>query len=211
MITGQTTTRYRGEAFDWLEEIMKSSWDQKEYYEGYMELSETWIREKAKTAKEELERLDKEYAFEFEELGDVNQFERNKLGVLETINPKILYNSLFLTIYTYLEEVLREICKSHYLDHDDKIIPRYKRNIIINYYSIIQKFGDFSSLEPLWKEILQLREWRNDIVHNKYPKPVITKQIVADLNLTIWDFVYGIYKLVELPDDPPTKALIPRV
>ncbi|MCF6404456.1 hypothetical protein L3C95_16280 [Chitinophaga filiformis] len=210
MISGSTTrrTQYQIEAGDRLEYIMRDSCDRKDYYKEYMALSESWMRQKTDTARLELERLDKESADEFEELGDVNEYERRKLEVLENINPQILLDSLFLMIYISLEEQLRDVCKGIYLADGDTDIPRYRSNIIEKYYLIIKHFGDFSSLDSIWDKVLKFRDLRNGIVHNKYPKPLITRQIVLDLNEAVWELIWGIYKLIDLPSNLPSKALL---
>ncbi|SHN45409.1 hypothetical protein [Chitinophaga sp. CF418] len=205
---GKRLTQYQMEASDWLEYTMKDSCDRKDYYKEYLELSETWMKQKAGIAKLELERLDKVCADEFAELGDVNEYERRKLDVLENVNPQILLDSSFLMIYISLEEQLRDVCKGIYLADDDMDIPRYGSNIIESYYSIIKRFGDFSSLDSIWDKVLQFRDLRNGIVHNKFPKPLITRQIVLDLNEAVWELIWGIYKLVDLPDNLPPKALL---
>jgi hypothetical protein len=91
------------------------------------------------------------------------------LGKLEDSFPNVLRNSLFIAIYTELEDVLKSICRALANEKGCTIpVHEWHRGILENAKSCLKKdIGISWSLSPnLWDEILRIRRIRNTLVHN---------------------------------------------
>lgn len=111
------------------------------------------------------------------ETGDLSQEEKDRFyewhwedyGKLEDSFPNVLRNSLFIAIYTELEDKLKFICGA--LAHEKGCaipVHEWRGGILEKAKSCLKKdIGISWSLSPnLWDEILRIRRIRNALVHN---------------------------------------------
>ncbi len=87
---------------------------------------------------------------------------------LITSNTKILfYNSLLVSLYSFLERKMYKLCKIAEKDQKIKILD-FSGDGIVRYKKYLKKVIDidFEKVNSEWSEITKLNKLRNQIVHN---------------------------------------------
>jgi len=133
---------------------------------------------------------------------DIYQSQRYELDRHRKFYPEIHLKSKYITIYSYLEERMRDICRILYSDSDGSIIKHFAIDILNKYYTIIKKFCPTDLSKDLYKEIIKFRNTRNDLVHNNR-KVALTKDDVLQVNRTVELFLYDIGRKISVPVNRP--------
>jgi hypothetical protein len=111
-----------------------------------------------------IERLDKRA----QEGGDeVYEAHEDELWKLSTVFPDTIWNSLFVTCFSYLEEKLNSLCEHHLTERKGKLknAKRKTRNISKSKGYLCGKDCGISISKPTWTEILNYETLRDCIVH----------------------------------------------
>ena len=151
-------------------------------------------------------------------------------------NPNLLYNSLFITFYSYFENRMKEI-SIYFDDLYDNLEKIPSRNIIGFYKDYLFKhhYSDFSEVQSEWDIINDFQKIRNNIVHsngvilndetkktielnealNKYPSIkvwqktfwIIDSEILFQFNDTIRNFLTKVITKISIPPLPTDVVL----